>query len=196
KGPCDVILFASFGDTPAIGPHEDGDDQLIIQAAGRKQWRVYGPNEPNPIRKPIRPESTEPKRDPLWGGERVGGDVLYLPRGWWHEVRSVNEPSLHLTVGLPVNTAMDLLHWALPLLARRDFLRDNLPVFGDSSARRAHRRQMIEAIAAALHDDILDDYFRSLDADSRPAFANPTLPWSAMPEGALPADADSTFRFI
>jgi hypothetical protein len=119
-----------------------------------------------------------------------------MPRGWWHEVQSVNEPSLHLTIGLPVNTAMDLIHWALPVLARQDFLRDNLPVFGDRATRRVHRRKMMEAIAAALHDDILDDYFRSVDAESRPAFANPTLPWSAMAEGALPADSNTLVRFM
>jgi ribosomal protein L16 Arg81 hydroxylase len=193
-GPCDVILFASFGNTRAIAPHEDGDDQFILQLAGRKYWQVYGPNEPNPIRKPIWHESTEPKRPPIWEGMLNAGDVLYMPRGWWHEVRSVNEPSLHLAVGLPVNTPMDLIHWALPVLAKQDVLRENLPRFGDRAARRAFRERMITAINAALHTDILDDYFRGVDAHARPALANPTFPWSG-DNGALPNDPKTPVRF-
>jgi ribosomal protein L16 Arg81 hydroxylase len=194
-GPCDVILFASFGSTRAIAPHEDGDDQFILQLAGHKHWQVYGPNEPNPIRKPIWHESTQPKRPPIWEGMLTAGDVLYLPRGWWHEVRSVNEPSLHLTVGLPVNTPMDLIHWALPVLAKQDVLRENLPRFGDQRTRRVFRERMIAAITAALHPDILDDYFRGVDADARPAIANPTFPWSAATDGSLPADPKTLIRF-
>jgi ribosomal protein L16 Arg81 hydroxylase len=194
-GPCDVILFASFGSTRAIAPHEDGDDQFILQLAGRKHWQVYGPNEPNPIRKPIWHESTAPKRPPIWEGMLNAGDVLYLPRGWWHEVRSVNEPSLHLTVGLPMNTPIDLIHWALPALAKQDVLRENLPRFGDRAARRAFRERMIAAVAAALHPDILDDYFRGVDADARPAIANPTFPWSAATDGRLPDDPATPVRF-
>src|SRR5262245_1425980 len=195
-GPCDVILFASFGSTRAIAPHEDGDDQFILQLAGRKYWQVYGPNEPNPIRKPICHESTEPKRPPIWEGILNAGDVLYIPRGWWHEVRSVNEPSLHLAVGLPVNTAMDLIHWALPMLATQDVLRENMPRFGDRAVRRAFRERMISAVNAALHSDILDDYFTGVDGDARPAIANPSFPWSAMSEGSLPADSNTVLRFM
>lgn len=194
-GPCDVIGFASFGSTRAIAPHEDGDDQFILQLAGRKHWQVYGPNEPNPIRKPIWHESTEPKRPPIWEGMLNAGDVLYLPRGWWHEVRSVNEPSLHLTIGLPVNTPMDLIHWALPVLASQDVLRENLPRFGDQKARRAFRDRMISAIEAALHTDILDDYFRGVDGDARPAIANPSFPYSAAADGTLPDDPNTLVRF-
>jgi len=194
-GPCDVILFASFGSTPAIAPHEDGDDQFILQLAGRKYWHVYGPNEPNPIRKPIWHESTEPKRPPIWEGMLNAGDVLYMPRGWWHEVRSVNEPSLHLAVGLPVNTPMDLIHWALPVLAKQDLLRENLPRFGDRATRRAFRERMIAAINSALHVDILDDYFHGVDADARPAIANPTFPWSASADSSLPENSHTPVRF-
>lgn len=32
------------------------------------------------------------------------GDVLYLPRGWIHDARTINAESLHLTLGVQVRT--------------------------------------------------------------------------------------------
>ena len=51
--------------------------------------------------------------------------MLYLPRGWWHEVTPLPEPSLHLSVGIYVPSVLDALGWLcqrvlpLELTARR-----------------------------------------------------------------------------
>lgn len=41
-----------------------------------------------------------PSGDPTWRGRLEAGDILYVPRGWWHSVIACDEPCLHLTVGL------------------------------------------------------------------------------------------------
>ena len=46
-------------------------------------------------------EPTVEKPDtPLWEGMLEDGDLLYIPRGWWHVATPLDEPTLHLTVGV------------------------------------------------------------------------------------------------
>jgi hypothetical protein len=47
------------------------------------------------------------------------GDVLYLPRGTPHEAIAVNEPSVHITVGLMATTCEDLLVAAVRSLSEK-----------------------------------------------------------------------------
>jgi ribosomal protein L16 Arg81 hydroxylase len=56
------------------------------------------------------------------------GDLLYIPRGWWHETTPLDQPSFHLSVGLFVPTLFDYVMWVcsrfLPQsrVARKGFL--------------------------------------------------------------------------
>jgi hypothetical protein len=82
--------------------HYDTHDFFIFQLHGRKQWRVF---EESAMAKPVRelgPLSSEawspgPLREEF---ELDDGDLLYVPRGFGHEVISKDSTSLHLTVGL------------------------------------------------------------------------------------------------
>ena len=195
KGHCDVILFASFGSTRAISKHEDGDDNLVLQIAGRKHWKLFGESEKYPLRKPIWHEAQVAPTEVVWERTLEAGDILYLPRGWWHEVQSVDEPSLHLTVGLPLHSGLDLLKWAFPLLARHEIVRQSLPVFTDDSARRQHRTEFLEAIAATLHPDIIADYYRDVDSARNLNGTNPGLPFSVLKEDGVLPEAAKAIRY-
>jgi ribosomal protein L16 Arg81 hydroxylase len=67
-------------------PHVDTHDVFVVQAGGKKRWRVYG----NPVPLPYRDE-THQHRDssdelgkPIIDTVLECGDVLYIPRGWVH----------------------------------------------------------------------------------------------------------------
>ena len=62
--------------------HADDHDVIVVQLHGRKHWRVFD-------------RSGEPVVETALGPR----DVLYVPRGWEHEVRA-DTFSLHLTIGL------------------------------------------------------------------------------------------------
>ena len=92
----------------AVPPHADDRDVLIIQVVGQKHWRVYR-KIPIPFPYPheqVGKEGMEIPPPVLEGPlliDRVlrPGDVLYMPRGYVHEARSLEEePSFHVTVAL------------------------------------------------------------------------------------------------
>lgn len=41
------------------------------------------------------------------------GDVLFVPKGTWHDVVAINEPSLHLTISVVYPTVADYAQWLL-----------------------------------------------------------------------------------
>jgi ribosomal protein L16 Arg81 hydroxylase len=123
--------YVSFGGSGSFGAHWDTHDVVVLQQVGRKRWRVYPPTFPLPLPAQTSRESgqvaeSKPRLDIVL----EAGDLLYLPRGWWHEVTPLAEPSVHLSVGVYVPSVFDALEWlcrrVLPheLAARRGAIDD------------------------------------------------------------------------
>ncbi len=131
-----VNLYAGWGKSHGFDVHWDDHDAFIIQLAGRKRWRMHGVTRPFPLQRdvalPDRPEA-EPIDDFLLDD----GDVLYLPRGHWHDVSAIGEESLHLTIGFNRATGVDLVAWLADRLRSEELFRDDLPRFADATARAA-----------------------------------------------------------
>jgi ribosomal protein L16 Arg81 hydroxylase len=104
-------LYAGWRTDQGFDCHYDDHDTVILQIAGRKHWKVYRPTRLYPLEKERDVEvAKEPTEDPIWDNVLEDGDMLYIPRGWWHVVYPVDEPTLHLTVGLRNHRGLDLLH--------------------------------------------------------------------------------------
>src|SRR5678815_2778342 len=84
-----VNLYAGWRAQKGFDLHWDGQDTLILQVSGRKQWRVYRPTREHPLEHD--PETAPaPTGAPIWEGVLEDGDALYLPRGWWHVATPLN----------------------------------------------------------------------------------------------------------
>ena len=129
-GGGDVGVFVSHGAaSPPLGRHWDETENFCFQLVGRRQWEVRIPSIPDNHYALLRDDG-EPG-DVAWAGVLEPGQVLTVPRAWWHEVTPVDEGlSVSLTVGVNRPIAHDALHWLLPLAAREDAQRRPLPVEG------------------------------------------------------------------
>src|SRR5262245_20893896 len=105
-----VNLYAGWHKNRGFDLHWDDHDVFVLQVAGRKQLPIYGPTRPDPLG-PDTEEAPAPSAKPIWEAVLQEGDLLYLPRGWWHVAHPLGEPCLHLTIGLNNPTGLDLLHW-------------------------------------------------------------------------------------
>lgn len=125
-----INLYASFTNVPALLPHADTHDVLVIQLAGAKSWRVYGFGiDPLPIRHPT--EQDCPK-EPVWTGTLNIGDILFIPRGSWHSASlSGRLPSLHMTIGINHIMLTDLATWLGEELTRFSFIKEHLLGWND-----------------------------------------------------------------
>lgn len=95
-------VYCSFGGVQAFETHFDLHHVFAVQCEGEKTWRLYENRADSPVSFPI--DDVEGRR---WFTETRGalmtevtmrpGDVLYLPRGWYHEAMTVEGASLHVT---------------------------------------------------------------------------------------------------
>lgn len=104
--------YLSFGGTGTFGRHWDTHDVFVVQLLGNKRWQVFAPTWRNPLSFQTSGghEHLCPN-EPLLDCELEPGDVLYVPRGFWHRVIPGNSGSFHLSVGTYAPTAMDFLQW-------------------------------------------------------------------------------------
>jgi ribosomal protein L16 Arg81 hydroxylase len=111
----------------------------------------------------------------LWDGMLQDGDMLYIPRGWWHVARPLDEPTLHLTVGVNNLTGSDLLSWFADRMRRVEDVRRDIPHLAGSEATQAFAERLRQALLSEWHPDIVKEFLAEMDAKStpRPIFALP-----------------------
>ena len=187
--PVAVAAFASFTPTPGSGVHLDEQDSLILQLDGRKHWRVWEPTRRHPVHNDIMP-APRPVDDPVLDIVIEPGDVAYVPRGWFHSVAALEEPSLHLTVSVYKRTGVDLLAWIQRRLLEEEVVRADVPRHADADERALHGRRLVAALAAMLGEggDVIDRYLAAWDAGAAPRRPTFSLPWSATTVAPLADD--------
>ena len=159
-------LYAGWHTQKAFHVHWDAQEAVVLQLFGRKRWKVYRPSRLHPLKNDLEPPP-QPSGAPAWEGILSDGDVLYIPRGWWHEAFPLDEPSLHLTVSLTPPTGMDYLGWAISRMRRHAELRASLPA--DDAAHRAIAGTIAGLLSDALRESPLSDFLREWDANIRPS---------------------------
>jgi ribosomal protein L16 Arg81 hydroxylase len=115
--------YAAFGTKDSYRSHWDTRDVFAIQLLGRKRWILHKPTLELPLYtqqsrdyEHLYPCPSEPYLDVIL----EAGDILYVPRGWWHNPQPLGEGSFHLAIGTFPAFAIDYLSWALDQMP--DFL--------------------------------------------------------------------------
>ncbi|GAB2746567.1 cupin domain-containing protein [Kitasatospora kifunensis] len=181
-----INLYASWTDTEGFGVHWDDHDVVVVQLDGAKRWRIYGPTRTAPMHRDVEvPEP--PPEEPIADLVLTAGDVLYLPRGWWHAVAaSEGEHSLHVTCGLQSTTGADLITWLSEMLRAHETVRADIPRFGAAEEQCAFLDTIGKLLAAELaSDDLIARFSSDRDATERSRLA-PSLPHIT----TAPPDAD------
>jgi ribosomal protein L16 Arg81 hydroxylase len=104
--------YLSFGGRGSFGKHWDTHDVFAVQLLGRKRWQIFEPTFPCPLShqssdKMPQTASYRPVLDLVL----EAGDMLYVPRGWWHRTIPFDEGSLHVSVGAYATTLYDYILW-------------------------------------------------------------------------------------
>lgn len=134
------------------GLHWDSHTVLCVQLAGQKSWEVRRPTRIAPMERDAEP-NTVPSEEIVWAGTLSAGDVVHIPRGWWHQATRTghgNGFSLHLTFGITQRTGVDYLAWIA------DRARDDQQLRIDLGRRAGGTEQhcRLAAAAAALVESI------------------------------------------
>lgn len=188
-----VNLYAGWRTSPGFDLHWDGHDVLILQISGRKLWKVYPMTREHPVEGD--PKKEAPPDTPVWEGFLEDGDLLYIPRGWWHVALPMDEPTLHLTVGIHRATGLDFMSWFANRLRASTDVRDDVPRLGTASDKEAYLQRLRSAWEEAWNPGLLEEYFSTLDAQarSRPHFG---LPWTAQTSVLPPEDEGWAVKYL
>jgi hypothetical protein len=173
---CQANLYACWGATPGFDVHWDDHEVLVVQVEGRKQWALYGATEASPTRRGAGRPAPAPDRPP----ELIvleAGDVLYMPRGFWHAAVGLGGPTLHLTLGLTRKTGADFVHWLADDLLADEVVRADLPFEAGEAAVGARIAEVLAQAAARDPLDLARRYRRHVEAAlaQRPELSFPDI---------------------
>ena len=95
-----VNIFVTPPRSKGFTAHYDDHSFFIFQISGSKHWKLYG----NPVELPLQEFRIKTKTPDLGKPEQEitlnAGDMLYLPKGFYHEAHTTNDTSVHITLGI------------------------------------------------------------------------------------------------
>ncbi|XP_054706568.1 ribosomal oxygenase 1-like [Uloborus diversus] len=113
-----VNMYLTPPESQGFAPHYDDIEAFVLQIEGRKLWKIYAPrNEDEKLPRVSSPNFTQDEIGiPIFEVELKAGDMLYFPRGFIHQAKTVGDcHSLHLTISTyQNNTWGDLMQVMLP----------------------------------------------------------------------------------
>jgi ribosomal protein L16 Arg81 hydroxylase len=157
-------VYCSFKGIRAFDSHCDLHEVFAVQLEGEKVWQIYE----NRAEAPIEPFGAnaqamidQAKGRVLMTVHMQPGDLLYIPRGFFHDALASSDASLHLTFGLaPLNGryALRLLEeQAIKSASVREYLPDGRT---DPVGLRKHLGQLADEMAALIRSPMFEALVR------------------------------------
>ena len=120
----------------ALGPHCDDHDVFAIHFEGEKIWNIYENIEQSPINHPAFKYSAD-ERIKKAGRiiEQVTlkpGDLLYIPRGQYHDALASKDGAIHIAFGLTYFKPIDLMSSMWEKFVLNEFMRSDINAFSSS----------------------------------------------------------------
>jgi ribosomal protein L16 Arg81 hydroxylase len=186
-----INIYAGWRTCHGLDLHRDNQEIFIAQLDGRKRWLLYGFSADGLDRSQLRDHSVPPVGADL-DEILTPGDFLYIPRGCYHVALPLNEPTLHLTIGVKNPREDDLLQWLVDRVRATGAAERDLPSLAERAERVAFSDRLRAALLHDLDADLVAQYLAETGSNfkPRPVF---NLPWSATPEG-LPPGRDFLVR--
>src|SRR5580765_8050898 len=184
RGGTKINIYAGWRALHGLDLHRDNQEIFILQLDGRKRWLLYGFAIDGVDRGGLKTSSVPPAGAEL---DEVlePGDLLYIPRGRYHVAVPMNEPTLHLTLGVKNPRGIDVLHWMVERVSASPIAAQDLPILESEVGRRNYAETLRRTLFDGLDEDLVEQYLAETGSNfkPRPSFS---LPWSATP-ALLPA---------
>ena len=142
----DDLMISLASDGGGVGPHVDSYDVFLVQAWGRRRWRIGWPASRELV--PGLPLKVLARFEPQHEFVLEPGDMLYLPPGWAHD-GIAEGPCMTCSIGFRAPSRHEFLSAFLADAAEDPAGPD--PRFGDAGRRPASRpAQVPEDLRAQL----------------------------------------------
>jgi ribosomal protein L16 Arg81 hydroxylase len=141
-------VYCSFKGVQAFQTHFDLHDVFAVQMEGEKTWRVYESRADAPVQslppgEEIEKWLTASRGKLLFEAAMQPGDILYLPRGQYHDALTGAQASLHVSFGVTPATGLALFKLLETALTTESAFRQYLP----DARNQAELRQRLGTLA-------------------------------------------------
>ena len=130
NGRCQANLYFSMQSHQAFAPHFDTHDVFALHCEGEKIWNIYENFEKDPINHPIyKQELNDKTENPGKIIDQVllkPGDLLYLPRGQFHDALASKNGAMHIAFGITYLKPIDIFQYYYDQLIINDFFRSDI----------------------------------------------------------------------
>ena len=151
--PTSCNAYCSWGTHQAFPSHFDTMDVFALHVEGTKTWRIYEGRFENPAELPgfnyssLPPDYHEKaKGKVLKEAVMTPGDMIYLPKGQYHDALASSEACLHLSFGVTRPIGHDLIGIVARSLPDEPLFRASVPHYNDIEAHRDHLRKLADKL--------------------------------------------------
>ena len=148
--------YCSFKDVQAFQTHFDLHDVFAVQAEGEKTWRVYETRADTPVT-PLPPGEevekwlTATRGRVLFEAHMQPGDVLYLPRGQYHDALTGAQASLHVSFGVSPATGLAMFKLLENAVMQENAFRAYLPDARHGTELRERLALLADRVRAVIN---------------------------------------------
>lgn len=174
-------LYCSWRQRQAFTSHYDTHDVYALHLEGEKVWRVYRNRAPHPIRHAaflLPDEVLERDRgDVLTEVTMRPGDVLYLPRGQYHDALATAETAIHVAFSATGVIGLDFIGAMTDMAVGDELFRLNFPRRDEGKqALAAHIASLCERFSEIANSPEFIERFHRFQQDFRYARGGVALP--------------------
>jgi len=192
--PVQANAYLTKSSHTGFGIHWDSHDVFALQVSGRKYWKIYGSTVLHPLKVDNRNYTDQPTQ-PIWEGFLNSGQMIYIPRGCWHDAQAMGEESIHLSFGVHHKVGGDFINWGLRKLKESVSMRRNIPRSTDKKILQKYQAEMLEEVVKCLSkEDLYYEFLRDLDSQTMPSSFHLNLPYIVDPnQKILPPETKIQF---
>jgi ribosomal protein L16 Arg81 hydroxylase len=188
-------LYLSSRRRPGFGAHFDTHDVYAVHVEGTKTWHIYEGRVEDPIAHPLFKSLSREHHEQAKGAKLIDvhmepGDLLYLPRGQYHDALADEGGTVHIAFGITYPIGFDVMTLLFDRVAAEPEFRANLPRPDGLSADAltAHLASLGERIRTILAEPATAAQIAALQRGFRYARHAYDLP------GLLEQPAEDRFR--
>ena len=144
-----VSGYLAFGSDSSYGNHWDTRDVFAVQLVGKKHWTLSAPNFDMPLYMQQAKDMPHIKPPQAIDMEVVleAGDVLYIPRGWWHNPMPMGCETFHLAIGTFPPNGYNYMEWLMKKVPEIASLRQS---FRGWEADKGNIQDMAQQVAGLI----------------------------------------------
>lgn len=172
-GKAQSNLYCSWRQRQAFKSHYDTHDVFALHMEGEKVWRLYENREDHPIRHQRWTGMTAAEHEARKGAvmqdvTMTPGDLLYIPRGWYHDALAASGGTIHLAFGLTGVIGLDLIGALSDSIVTDEAFRLNFPRPEEGrEALAAHIADLGDRLAAIARNPDFVEAFATFQRDFR-----------------------------